>query len=90
MVTVMFATHEMPQSGRLRVLRNAMRLARKIVQVRVRALLPQHIATLQPARHSTHQLRVPLQVVDISPDYHEVLATKPLQGTSFLMGKPKI
>lgn len=60
-VTVMFATHEMPQSGRLRVLRNAMRLARKIVQV-----------------------------VDISPDYHEVLATKPLQGTSFLMGEPYV
>ena len=36
MVTILFATHDMPQSGRLRVLRNAMRLARKIVQVRVR------------------------------------------------------
>ena len=60
-VTVMFATHEMPAGGRRRVLRNAARIARQSVIL-----------------------------VDISPDYADALAKKPLQGASFLAGEPYV
>ena len=69
MVTIMFATHEMPQSGRLRVLRNAMRLARKIVKVQVRpaattycnpaARAPQHSSTQSSFAGGRHFARLP-------------------------------
>jgi len=90
-VTIMFATHEMPRQARQRVLANAARIARQQVQLRTRTRMHLH------AHSHTIAARRKVIIVDIDPKFKLTIdptfkqdMRSRAQAESFLSGEPYV